>query len=323
MKGVGPLYDELHGLFAREYAPTRSTGSLAEVTRLLRERGALGQLIVTANFDQALERALTEAGEEFDVVSYIALGRHRGKFLHVSRGGRGQRRRGAQHLHAAVGARAADRDPEDPRRRGSGARARVGQLRRQRGRLHRLPRAVGSRRRDPGRPGRAAAPEPLPLPRLPAPRVVRPRLPAPPLGHERPDLPLVGGRRAAAPLELESWRSLGIDVFEDGIEEYVAELHRRIAAAGRRDAAPANPFKGLARFEDTDGRRALFFGRERDREIIVANLIASRLTVLYGESGVGKSSLLRAAVVRLRRALADAAGIEPTSRSRTLDGARP
>ena len=40
----------------------------------------------------------------------------------------------------------------------------------------------------------------------------------------------------------------------------------------------------------------LFFGRERDVEIVCANVVASRLTVLYGPSGVGKSSLLAAAV---------------------------
>ena len=41
----------------------------------------------------------------------------------------------------------------------------------------------------------------------------------------------------------------------------------------------------------------LFFGREREIEVIAANLVASRLTVLYGPSGVGKTSLLRAGVV--------------------------
>ena len=49
--------------------------------------------------------------------------------------------------------------------------------------------------------------------------------------------------------------------------------------------------------------RSFSFGRERETEIVVANLIASRLTVLYGPSGVGKSSLLRAAVARSLRAL--------------------
>jgi DNA-binding SARP family transcriptional activator len=84
MKGVGPLYDELHGVFARDREPAAVHRAVADFARVLRERAAPGQLIVTANFDQALERVLTEAGEAFDVVSYIALGRHRGKFLHVS-----------------------------------------------------------------------------------------------------------------------------------------------------------------------------------------------------------------------------------------------
>jgi hypothetical protein len=47
-----------------------------------------------------------------------------------------------------------------------------------------------------------------------------------------------------------------------------------------------------------------FFGREAEAEIISANLMASRLTLLYGPSGVGKSSVLRAGVVRHLRLLA-------------------
>ena len=67
--------------------------------------------------------------------------------------------------------------------------------------------------------------------------------------------------------------------------------------------APVSPFKGLSAFDDSELDALLFFGREREREIVVANLIASRLTVLYGPSGVGKSSLLRAAVARALREL--------------------
>ncbi len=66
---------------------------------------------------------------------------------------------------------------------------------------------------------------------------------------------------------------------------------------------PASPYKGLNAFEDTELDALLFFGRERETEIVVANLIASRLTVLYGPSGVGKSSLLGAAVARSLREL--------------------
>jgi len=73
-----------------------------------------------------------------------------------------------------------------------------------------------------------------------------------------------------------------------------------VSASG---GAPDSPYKGLNAFEDSELDALLFFGREREREIVVANLIASRLTVLYGPSGVGKSSLLRAAVARSLREL--------------------
>jgi YD repeat-containing protein len=83
---------------------------------------------------------------------------------------------------------------------------------------------------------------------------------------------------------------------------------------------PVSPFKGLAAFEDTELDALFFFGREREREVLVANLLASRLTVLYGESGVGKSSLLAAAVVRdLRDAAPDAAVLLLDTWSAPLD----
>ncbi len=51
---------------------------------LLRERGVAHQLIVTTSYDLALEQALLDAGEEFDVVSYVASGPDRGRFCHIS-----------------------------------------------------------------------------------------------------------------------------------------------------------------------------------------------------------------------------------------------
>ena len=71
--------------------------------------------------------------------------------------------------------------------------------------------------------------------------------------------------------------------------------------------SPPSPFKGLAPFQDTDLDAQLFCGRDREREVIVANLLASRLTVLYGASGVGKTSLLRAAVTPALRRIPDTA----------------
>ena len=77
---------------------------------------------------------------------------------------------------------------------------------------------------------------------------------------------------------------------------------------------PPSPFKGLAYFGDSERDSLLFFGREREAEVVAANLMASRLTVLYGPSGVGKSSLLRAGVARRLRTLvpAGAARDEPS-----------
>jgi hypothetical protein len=64
----------------------------------------------------------------------------------------------------------------------------------------------------------------------------------------------------------------------------------------RPEAPPrAAPYQGLRPFAEEDA--AFFFGRDTERTILVANLMAARLTLVYGESGVGKSSILRAGVV--------------------------
>lgn len=70
---------------------------------------------------------------------------------------------------------------------------------------------------------------------------------------------------------------------------------------------PPSPFKGLSSFGDSEHDRRFFFGRARESELVAANLMASRLTVLYGPSGVGKSSLLRAGVARRLQSLVPAA----------------
>lgn len=89
MKGSGPLYDELHDLFELDSGTTSVHRLLASLPPLLRASGAPHQLIVTTNYDLALERALLEAGEEFDVVSYLASGPYRGKFCHIGPDGTG------------------------------------------------------------------------------------------------------------------------------------------------------------------------------------------------------------------------------------------
>jgi DNA-binding SARP family transcriptional activator len=89
MKGSGPLYDELHELLDVDLAPTAVHRFFASLPRLLRERSLPHQLLVTTSYDNALEHALLEAGEEFDVVSYLAAGPNRGRFCHISPDGSG------------------------------------------------------------------------------------------------------------------------------------------------------------------------------------------------------------------------------------------
>lgn len=64
------------------------------------------------------------------------------------------------------------------------------------------------------------------------------------------------------------------------------------------DRAPGlgdSPYQGLVPYSEEDADR--FFGRDSEREIIISNANARRLTLVYGDSGVGKSSLLHAGVV--------------------------
>jgi len=127
MKGSGPLYDELHSLLDADLPPTVLHRFFAALPPLLRERGAPHQLIVTTSYDLALERAFLDAGEEFDVVSYLAAGRNRGKFCHVAPDGTGtlievpntyatqlslERRTIILKLHGQVGRSGEDREWE-------------------------------------------------------------------------------------------------------------------------------------------------------------------------------------------------------------------
>jgi WD40 repeat protein len=69
-------------------------------------------------------------------------------------------------------------------------------------------------------------------------------------------------------------------------------------------SAPRSPFRGLSPFGDSELDALLFFGREREAEVIAANLMAAKLTVLYGPSGVGKTSVVRAGVATRLRSVA-------------------
>jgi SIR2-like domain len=91
--GADWLYDKLHELFAGTYAPTPLHEFLASVPERLFRRAASApryQLVVTTNYDDALEQAFDKAGERYHLVWYVAEGEEgeRGKFMHRPPGGK-------------------------------------------------------------------------------------------------------------------------------------------------------------------------------------------------------------------------------------------
>jgi DNA-binding SARP family transcriptional activator len=81
-QGVGPLYDQLHELFVEGDEPGPVEHFLAGLPEQARAHDAQHQLLVTTAYGSALERAFEERGEDVDIVSFVALGPNRGKFLH-------------------------------------------------------------------------------------------------------------------------------------------------------------------------------------------------------------------------------------------------
>jgi hypothetical protein len=88
--GEGRLYDFLHTVFDANYPPTSLHRLFARVPALLREprrpyeTSGNQLLILTTNYDDLAERALTAAGERYDTVWYEAKQEApaRGRFLH-------------------------------------------------------------------------------------------------------------------------------------------------------------------------------------------------------------------------------------------------
>jgi hypothetical protein len=82
--GDGDLYKDLHRLFDADYPPTQLHRFLANLPAALVKLGIpkTGLLVVTTNYDDLMERAFKEAGEIFDVLTYVAKGDRRGTFLH-------------------------------------------------------------------------------------------------------------------------------------------------------------------------------------------------------------------------------------------------
>ena len=59
----------------------------------------------------------------------------------------------------------------------------------------------------------------------------------------------------------------------------------------------ADPYPGLASFADQDEDRERFYGRQKEKVRLLQTVLSENLTVLYGKSGVGKTSLINAGLL--------------------------
>jgi hypothetical protein len=84
-KGPGDLYMALRRALPPRHSPGSVHRFLAGLPEKLQALGAPSryQLIVTTNYDNALEQAFDEADEGYDLAVYIARGRDKGKFVHI------------------------------------------------------------------------------------------------------------------------------------------------------------------------------------------------------------------------------------------------
>ncbi|MFE6775128.1 hypothetical protein [Streptomyces sp. NPDC057702] len=86
-----------------------------------------------------------------------------------------------------------------------------------------------------------------------------------------------------------------------------ADTHAQLAAV----AAVRSPYRGLARFEPGDHAR--FFGRDQLTDELVRRVAGHRLVPVFGPSGSGKSSLLRAGLIPRLRQTPPGAGPRPAA----------
>ena len=302
--GVGPLYDELHELFAAEAEPGPVERFLARFPVAARAHGVDHPLVVTTGYGLGLELAFEEAGEEFDVVSYVAIGRDRGKFVH--------RRPDGSETVISVPNSYADLSlaarPVVMKIHGEV------DIRADRGRESSSSARTTTSATWLGPSWQTSSPSPWPRSCAAAIfclfaypvvewslRVFLHRV----FGDRRS----ATGRGLFSPVRSRSNESSG--AMGGGSLRRVSRCLRRRprAAPGRRRARviatkPRSPYKGLVPFGDSKLDALLFFGREREGQIIGANVLAARLTVLYGPSGVGKTSSPRAGVAYRLRELA-------------------
>lgn len=107
-------------------------------------------------------------------------------------------------------------------------------------------------------------------------------------GEQLPTLPVVLAYARACGADLAEWEA-----------RWKAAVEESAHDGTRDDAGGLAPYRGLARFETGDSD--LFFGREQLTADLVDLLRRRRFAAVFGPSGSGKSSLLRAGLIPVLR----------------------
>ncbi|MFD5477051.1 nSTAND1 domain-containing NTPase [Streptomyces hawaiiensis] len=103
-------------------------------------------------------------------------------------------------------------------------------------------------------------------------------------GEQLPTLPVALAYVGACGGDLAEWEAR----WKEAVEESAGD-------GARDDDGSLTPYRGLARFESGDS--GLFFGREQLTADLVGLLRRRRFAAVFGPSGSGKSSLLRAGLI--------------------------
>ena len=313
--GRADLEESLREVFNRDFPPTVVHELLARTPDFVRQQPVQEfPLIITTNYDDALERAFEARGESIDVLTYVAHGPDRGLFRHTGPDGETtvvsvgdeyaevtlRARPAVVKLHGAVSRSAADDHVEDD-----------SYVLTEDDYIECLSnpdivRHLPCR----GRPPDGAVP--LPVPRLQPARLEHARH-APPVQPGPGQAEELLGRRLPA-------RGAGAEGLAAPARRHVRPRPRCLLGwAGPGDGrgprpgrgahvtatavaplpglhAGRGPYQGLMPY--TEDRHRFFFGRDRDIGLIASNARAYRFCLLYGLSGVGKSSVLQAGAVR-------------------------
>ncbi len=128
-------------------------------------------------------------------------------------------------------------------------------------------------------------------------------------GEQLPTLPVVLAYAGACGADPAEWEARWKAAVEESADD-----------DSRDDAGSLAPYRGLARFETGDSD--LFFGREQLTTDLVDLLRRRRFAAVFGPSGSGKSSLLRAGLIPVLRR-AQAPGPRPAAIRILTPGERP